>query len=175
MAFNEVIELRIKEIVDDWQNVTSKKMFGGVGYMLSGNMVCGVHKEFLVLRMDPNDAEIELKAKHAKPFDITGRPMKGWIMMDQDGFKTQVELEKILIKAKVFVDTLHRNRGIGRALFEALLKEIDEMKVKAFLTVDPVNKHAIGLYEKWGFTERTFVQGFYGSGRRESGKGCDRE
>ncbi len=81
-------------------------MFGGIGYMLNGNMVCGIHKEFLVLRLNPIDAETELISKYSKPFDITGRPMKGWIMVDQDGFKTQNELEKLLLKAKSFVQTL---------------------------------------------------------------------
>ena len=51
--------------------------------------------------------------------------------------------------------------GIGTKLFELLLKEIDKIGLDCFLTVDPVNENAIQLYEKWGFTEREFVKGYY--------------
>lgn len=62
---------------------------------------------------------------------------------------------------KVFVSDAHRGQGIGSRLFDVLLAEIDRLGVAVFLTVDPVNEPAIRLYEKWGFTERRFVAGFY--------------
>jgi len=62
---------------------------------------------------------------------------------------------------KVMVAESCRGQGLGSKLFEALLTEIDRRGVDAFLTVDPVNQNAIKLYEKWGFTEKTFVPGFY--------------
>ncbi|MFT5917647.1 MAG: ribosomal-protein-alanine N-acetyltransferase [Bacteroidia bacterium] len=62
---------------------------------------------------------------------------------------------------KVFVDRTHRGKGIGSLLFDVLLQRIDELKVDIFLTVDPMNEAAISLYEKWGFTEREFVKGYY--------------
>jgi len=64
---------------------------------------------------------------------------------------------------KVFVDVDKRGSGIGSKLFEVLLNEIDELQVDCFLTVDPDNDSAITLYEKWGFTERTFIAGYYRS------------
>lgn len=64
---------------------------------------------------------------------------------------------------KVFVDNKKRGLGIGTRLFEFLLEEIDKMSVDCFLTVDPVNESALRLYEKWGFTERNFVKGYYRS------------
>jgi ribosomal protein S18 acetylase RimI-like enzyme len=62
---------------------------------------------------------------------------------------------------KVMVDESCRGQGIGSKLFEILLKEIDRRKADAFLTVDPTNENAVKLYTKWGFTERSFVAGFY--------------
>jgi [ribosomal protein S18]-alanine N-acetyltransferase len=62
---------------------------------------------------------------------------------------------------KVMVDESCRGKGLGSKLFQVLLQEIDHLNVDAFLTVDPANANAIKLYAKWGFTERTFVTGFY--------------
>lgn len=62
---------------------------------------------------------------------------------------------------KVFVRQDKRGLGIGTKLFDELLKEIDKIGVDCFLTVDPINDSAIRLYEKWGFTEREFVKGYY--------------
>ena len=62
---------------------------------------------------------------------------------------------------KVFVDHAFRGRGIGSDLFAAVLEACDELGVACFLTVDPVNEGAIALYEKWGFTDRQFVKGYY--------------
>ena len=62
---------------------------------------------------------------------------------------------------KAFVERRRRGQRIGTELFRALLSELDEMQVDAFLTVTPTNEAAIRLYERWGFTERLFVQGYY--------------
>ena len=62
---------------------------------------------------------------------------------------------------KVFVCRDLRGEGLGSQLFEVMLKDIDEQNLDTFLTVDPVNEAAIALYEKWGFTERRFVKGYY--------------
>jgi [ribosomal protein S18]-alanine N-acetyltransferase len=64
---------------------------------------------------------------------------------------------------KAFVEESLRGQRIGAGLFEALLSELDVVGADAFLTVDPVNEAGIRLYERWGFTERQFVPGFYRS------------
>ncbi len=86
MAYNEEVDTRIKKIVSRWKNTENKKMFGGVCHLLKGNMFCGVHKDYLILRLGEKGAEEALRSEHARPFDITGRPMKGWVMMEQEGF-----------------------------------------------------------------------------------------
>ena len=106
MAYNEKIELRIKKIVSGWKNTADKKMFGGICHLLNGNMFCGVHKEFLILRLGTDKAEDALKLTHVRPFDITGRPMKGWVMVAEDGFKSDTGLKNWLDQTRKFVETL---------------------------------------------------------------------
>ena len=106
MPYNEAIEARIKSIVSTWENSDSKKMFGGICHLLKGNMFCGVYKDLLILRLGEENANKALTLPLVKPFDITGRPMKGWIMVEQDGFKNDEELEAWLNQAKEFVHTL---------------------------------------------------------------------
>jgi TfoX/Sxy family transcriptional regulator of competence genes len=81
-------------------------MFGGICHLLNGNMFCGVYKDFLILRLGEENAERALRLSVVKPFDITGRPMKGWVMVEEDGFKKEEELEAWLNQAKAFVRTL---------------------------------------------------------------------
>jgi TfoX/Sxy family transcriptional regulator of competence genes len=106
MAYNEKIEKRIKKIVSDWKNTTDKKMFGGVCHLLNGNMFCGVHKEFLILRLGEGKAHRALKSPHARPFDITGKPMKGWVMIAENGFKSDDDLKEWLNQAADFVKAM---------------------------------------------------------------------
>jgi TfoX/Sxy family transcriptional regulator of competence genes len=106
MPYNESIEARVKDIVSSWENTDSKRMFGGICHLLSGNMFCGVYKDFLILRLGEEKAEKALRLPFVKPFDITGRPMKGWIMVKQEGFKNEEELDAWLNQAKEFVRTL---------------------------------------------------------------------
>ncbi|MGD2186950.1 MAG: TfoX/Sxy family protein [Desulfobacterales bacterium] len=106
MPYNEEIDERIRKVVHRWKNTEAKKMFGGVCHLLNGNMVCGVYKDYLILRLgEPASAEA-LKQPHARHFDITGKPMKGWVMVDGTGFKTDAQLKSWLNKAKTFVKTL---------------------------------------------------------------------
>ena len=106
MAYNEEIETRIKKIISGWKHTEVKKMFGGICHLLKGNMFCGVHKDFLILRLGPDNAEDALKLPHVRPFDITGKPMKGWVMVAEDGFKTDDELKYWLGQTRKFAETL---------------------------------------------------------------------
>ena len=106
MAYNELLDIRVRHLISDWDNTTAKKMFGGVCHLLHGNMVCGVHKDFLILRLGAEAARDALTYPSVKEFDITGRPMKGWVMVAEDGFRTDEELHGWLRKARRFVETL---------------------------------------------------------------------
>ena len=106
MPYNEEIETRIKRVVSNWKNTDARKMFGGVCHLLNGNMFCGVYKDYLILRLGGEKAEEVLKSPFAKPFDITGKPMKGWVMMEEGGFNTTKRLKDWLTLAKKFVESL---------------------------------------------------------------------
>jgi TfoX/Sxy family transcriptional regulator of competence genes len=106
MIYNEEIESRVKKIVSKWKNTDDKKMFGGVCHLLNGSMFCGVYKNFLILRLGKANSKDALKLSFARPFDITGRPMKGWVMLESEGFNSDDELKSWLNKAKEFSRTL---------------------------------------------------------------------
>jgi hypothetical protein len=106
MAYDEKLDRRIRKIVSGWNNTEDKKMFGGICHLLNGNMFCGVYKDFLILRLGPGNDGEALKQPHVRPFDITGRPMKGWVMVAEDGFKGDEELENWLDLTRKFVETL---------------------------------------------------------------------
>jgi TfoX/Sxy family transcriptional regulator of competence genes len=106
MAYDEKIDERVREVVSRWDNSGSRKMFGGVCHMLNGNMICGVLDDFLILRLGEKRANEALRYPHVRPFDVTGRPMKGWVMVEKAGFTSDEELKSWLMKAKEFVKNL---------------------------------------------------------------------
>lgn len=91
MAYDQKLAERIRAQLDGIPFV-EKKMFGGVGFLLRGNMACGVNKDDLIVRVDPERHSTLLKKPHAKPFDLTGRPMKGWLLVEAGGCKTEKQL-----------------------------------------------------------------------------------
>jgi hypothetical protein len=104
MSFDEKLDSRIYKIIAD-RNAVRKKMFGGTCYLINGNMVCGVYKEFLILRLGDEWAVEALQKPHVRPFDITGHAMNGWVMVSEDGC-TGAKLGQWLAKAMQFVETL---------------------------------------------------------------------
>lgn len=93
MAYDEGLAQRIREVLGEQTGLVEKKMFGGVGFMLHGNMACGVHKDALIVRIGPERYEEALARPHTRPFDITGRPMKGWVMVTSDGYESDDALK----------------------------------------------------------------------------------
>jgi len=106
MAYDEKLDLRIKNLVSRWEGTNDKKMFGGVCHLINGNMFCGVHKDFLVLRLGREKSEAALKLPYVRPFDISGKPMQGWVMVASDGCKKDQDLKDWLDQAKGFAKTL---------------------------------------------------------------------
>lgn len=91
MAYNTKLAERIRSQLEGVPFV-EKKMFGGVGFLLNGNMACGVNKDDLIVRVNPEKHSAFLKKPNVRPFDMTGRPMKGWLVVEADGFKTEKQL-----------------------------------------------------------------------------------
>mgnify|MGYP003980753899 CR=1 FL=1 len=106
MAYDENLAARISAILSNQENLTEKNMFGGVGYLLNGNMACGVHKEFLIVRVGPANYQTALDAPHTKVFDMTGRPMTGWVMVTPDGCADEAALSVWVQKGLTFASSL---------------------------------------------------------------------
>jgi TfoX/Sxy family transcriptional regulator of competence genes len=105
MAYNNKLAERIRFQLDGIP-IVEKKMFGGVGFLVNGNMACGVNKDDLIVRVDPERHAALLKKPHVRPFDMTGRPMKGWLVVEGDGTKTDKQLNTWIKKGIEFALTL---------------------------------------------------------------------
>ena len=105
MAYNLNLAERIRSQLDGVPFV-EKKMFGGVGFLLNGNMACGVNKDNLIVRVDPEKHVDLLKKPHTKPFDLTGKPMKGWLLVEANGVKTEKQLSAWVKDGVEFAATL---------------------------------------------------------------------
>ena len=106
MAFSEALAERIRQGLARRKNVEEKKMFGGVGFLLNGNLLVGVWKESLVVRLGPDEGEEALKEPHVKEFDITGRAMKGWVLVAPAGVEDDEQLNGWIQRALKFVRKL---------------------------------------------------------------------
>jgi TfoX/Sxy family transcriptional regulator of competence genes len=106
MTFSQSLAERVRLALQTHRSVTEKKLFGGVGFMLKGNIMVGVWKSSLIVRLGPDQAAVALKKAHVREFDITGRPMKGWIMVDLEGLETDRKLVGWIERATWFVETL---------------------------------------------------------------------
>lgn len=106
MAYNVVLEDRIEELILDWPDVVKRKMFGGICYLVRGNMGFGIWKDFLIVRTGHEASERLLVKDGIHPFDVTGRAMKGWVMVDTSRWEETEELESWLITGRNFALTL---------------------------------------------------------------------
>ncbi len=106
MSYNPALDEKIQHIVALWPDIERKKMFGGTGYLSRGNMLTGVYKDLLVLRVGES-AEPELLAQAwCRPMDITGKSMKGWLFVEPEGWDDEHRLPALLAQARAFVDAL---------------------------------------------------------------------
>jgi hypothetical protein len=103
MAFSETLAGRIRKELARRKNIEEKKMFGGIGFLLNGNMLVGVWKESLIVRLGPEDGDEALKEPHVREFDITGRAMKGWVLVDPEGIEGDDDLSGWIQRAMKFV------------------------------------------------------------------------
>jgi TfoX/Sxy family transcriptional regulator of competence genes len=106
MAFSEALAARIRQGLARRKGIEERKMFGGVGFLLHGNMLVGVWKDSLIVRLGPEQYEDALKEPHVQEFDITGRAMKGWVLVEPDGVKTDEPLKDWIQRAVRFVGKL---------------------------------------------------------------------
>ncbi len=106
MAYDEGLAQRIREVLQEQQNVVEKKMFGGIAFMVNGNMCCGVEKDTLMARVGLHAYESALGQPHARKMDFTGRPMKGMIYIDPEGLESDSDLKTWVERALEFALSL---------------------------------------------------------------------
>ena len=94
MAYDEVLAVRIREVLTEQEGVTERKMFGGIAFMVGGNMACGVVRDHLMVRVRPDAHDEAMAQPHARPMDFNGRPMRGMIYVDPDGIASSKDLSR---------------------------------------------------------------------------------
>ncbi|MEX0977882.1 MAG: TfoX/Sxy family protein [Pirellulales bacterium] len=106
MPYSKSLAARIRQVTAARRGIVEKKMFGGVGFLLDGNMLVGIWHDSLIARLGPEQGPKALQKPHVKEFDITGRAMKGWVMVEPDGIENDSQLADWIEQAIEFVATL---------------------------------------------------------------------
>ena len=106
MPYDPGLAERLAEILGGRSGFAQRKMFGGIGWMLNGNMCVGIYKDWFIISVGEKTASEIFEKKHVKPMDITGRPMKGWAMVAPEGYESDKDLKKFVKMAEDFVKTL---------------------------------------------------------------------
>ncbi len=106
MAFDTELADRIRQRLGKRKGLTERKMFGGIGFMLSGNMAAGVHGDDLIVRLDPEEGERALDEPAVRMFDLTGRPMMGWLLVAPEATASDDGLRAWVDRGAAFADLL---------------------------------------------------------------------
>jgi TfoX/Sxy family transcriptional regulator of competence genes len=95
MPYDQNLANRIRTVLESHRHIIEKKMFGGVGFILHGNMACGVLGNDLIVRVEPEKHAAFLTHPHVRPFMMrTGKPMKGWILVTPEGVTADTDLQE---------------------------------------------------------------------------------
>jgi TfoX/Sxy family transcriptional regulator of competence genes len=106
MAFDEQLASNVRKHLGRKDGLVEKKMFGGLAFLINGNMSVGVHGSELIVRVAPASADAMLKEPGARVFDITGRPMKGWLLIGGTGVSAPASLAKWLRRGVEYASSL---------------------------------------------------------------------
>ncbi len=94
MAYDEGLAQRVKNVLVEKPEMAEKKMFGGVCYLINGNMACGILNQDLIVRVGPEKYDAFLDLPHVREFDITGKVMRGWVMVSSQGHASPQDLSR---------------------------------------------------------------------------------
>jgi TfoX/Sxy family transcriptional regulator of competence genes len=106
MAYDEGLAERVRGILTDEAGVAEKRMFGGLAFLLRGNMCVGVVKDELMVRVGPQGYDDLVRQPHARQMDFTGRPMKGLLFVDPDGLEADADLQRWVGHGVIFAKSL---------------------------------------------------------------------
>jgi hypothetical protein len=94
MPYDEQLAARIRTQLARRRGLVEKRIFGGLAFLINGNMACGISGRELIVRLDPDDTARALQQRHTHIFSPTGRPMQGWILVRPAGLTTAAALKK---------------------------------------------------------------------------------
>ncbi len=106
MAYDTELEKVLDATTRTWDGVAKKKMFGGVVYMAHGNICIGIWQDHLIIRAGDAVETIMTADNRFRPFDVTGRAMKGWTMLGPDGWRDPAVRQAAIEKARAFCKNL---------------------------------------------------------------------
>jgi TfoX/Sxy family transcriptional regulator of competence genes len=106
MAYDEGLATRVRDLIGDRPGVVEKKMFGGLAFLLHGNMACGVHADELIVRLAADATDAALAEPGTRLFDISGRPMKGWLLVDAEAHAEDDDLRRWVDRGVAYAGTL---------------------------------------------------------------------
>jgi TfoX/Sxy family transcriptional regulator of competence genes len=106
MPYDNGLAQRVREILEEEPGFNEKKMFGGICFLLFGNMVCGIIKDDLIVRVGADNYIAALTLPHTRKFDLTGKALTGWVMVLSRALDSDEELSDWVQKAVKFVRTL---------------------------------------------------------------------
>ena len=109
MAYDETLAARVKEVLSEHSDIAERKMFGGLAFMLAGNMCCCVTDKGLMVRVGPEGYEEALTLPHAGVMDITGRPMRGWVLVQPAGLESRANLAEWVSRGQPLPPRCRRN------------------------------------------------------------------
>lgn len=92
VAYDEHLAARIRVLISLRESVSERKMFGGFGFMITGNMACGVAGDELMVRVGPEDFDQALSEPHARQFEMSGKKMGGWLLVAPEGLESDEDL-----------------------------------------------------------------------------------
>jgi TfoX N-terminal domain len=106
MAYDEALAARIRDILGGAEGVAERKMFGGIAFLINGNMACGVNRDDMIVRLEPEQTDAALAEPHVRLFDMTGRPMKGWVVVGPAGVADDADLRSWVGRGADFARSL---------------------------------------------------------------------
>ena len=106
MSYDEKTADRVRRILSERTDAVEKKMFGGLCFMVNGNMCCGLTHTAFMIRVGPDRYEDALAQSHARPMDFTGRALTGMVYVDPAGYRTDAALAKWIARGVDFVSAL---------------------------------------------------------------------
>jgi TfoX/Sxy family transcriptional regulator of competence genes len=106
MPYDDGLAQRIREVLDEQPRVSEKQMFGGLAFLIGGNMCAGVVADELMVRVGPDQYEEALARPHAREMDFTGRPMRGLVYVAAEGFESDDDLHEWIARGVRFASSL---------------------------------------------------------------------